>query len=889
MSETLKEVRLADYKSYPYKINSTELKFELGDDGTDVETVLSFTKVDARENNLRLDGINLELSALEIDGRLLTGNEYSQDSSGLTIYQVPSEFKLTTRVRIHPENNTELEGLYKSNTMYCTQCEAEGFRKITFYPDRPDVQAEFTTTIVADSSSYPILLSNGNCVEDRVLEDGRRSVTWNDPFNKPSYLFALVAGDLSVKRDQFQTRSGRQIRLEIYSEAHNIGQCDYAMEALKRAMAWDEEIYGREYDLDIFMIVAVEDFNMGAMENKGLNVFNTSCVLATPDTATDAGYLRVEGVVAHEYFHNWSGNRVTCRDWFQLSLKEGFTVFRDSQFSADMNSKTVKRIEDVGFLRTTQFVEDQGPLAHPIRPETYGEISNFYTTTIYEKGAEVVGMLHTLLGAKSFRDATDLYFDRHDGSAATTEDFVRAMEDTSGLDLQQFRRWYRQAGTPKLTVVEKKFDNSIRLTIKQSCPATPGQSVKENFHLPIAFGLIDEHGRELLGEQRGNDHLDITIDTDLLLENPNQDGTLIAHLKDSFATIEINDVPDNSEVSFLRGFSAPVLIDYKRTVESRLTIATKDSDGYCRWDAAQSILTEVLVNDSDDFGGALNLFEALTALALDSDDDGESKAILAVSMEIPRASSVIQIHEGRDIQELLCKRERLLELIGRSFVERWETIAESNSMSVYEPAPKSIACRSLKNISMDYFVLGLAGTGEPIQDILIERFNSCNNLTDRLAAFVSVLEADSIDEESRTAIIERFYTQSKREALVVDKWLAAQAAAQRVGGLARMKSLEKSAAFDISNPNKVRSLFGSFAMNNERNFHDVDGSGYAYIRDKVLELDNTNPQIAAKLAKNLTGWRAFDPKRQALMRNELTKIRDSARSLDVLEIATKSQ
>jgi aminopeptidase N len=889
MSETLQEIRLADYRSYAYKLKSTELKFELGADGTDVETVLSLRREDTNETDLYLDGINLELISIEIDGRSLSGNEYSQDSAGLTIYQVPPECILTTRVRIHPEKNTELEGLYKSNKLFCTQCEAEGFRKITYYPDRPDVQTEFTTTILADPDLYPVMLSNGNCVDDRILDDGRRSVTWNDPFNKPSYLFALVAGDLAVKRDQFRTRSGREIKLEIYSEAHNIEQCDYAMEALKRAMAWDEDVYGREYDLDIFMIVAVEDFNMGAMENKGLNVFNTSCVLATPDTATDAAYLRVEGVVAHEYFHNWSGNRVTCRDWFQLSLKEGFTVFRDSQFSADMNSKTVKRIEDVDFLRTTQFIEDQGPLAHPIRPESYVEISNFYTTTIYEKGAEVVGMLHTLLGAKRFREATDLYFDKHDGSAATTEDFVLAMEEKSDLDLQQFRHWYSQAGTPVLNIEEKRTGSTLCLTIKQTCPPTPEQINKENFHMPIAFGLIDEQGSELLGKPTRNSDSSVVIETDLHLENPNNDGTLIAHLKSSEATIELKDAPRNSEVSFLRGFSAPVIINYKRSLKSRLSIAINDSDGYCRWDAAQSILIDVLANESADFEDALSLFDKLTTLAIKSENDGESPAVLAISSELPRALSVLQVYQGRDIEELLRRRDELHGAIGRSFLERWKTIAASNTIDVYEPDPKSIARRSLKNISLDYFIFGLQVIGDPIDEFILDRFDSSNNLTDRLAAFVSALEAYSIDETTRRSIIDRFYSESQKEALVVDKWLASQASAQRPGGLERVKGLEVSPVFDMGNPNKVRSLLGAFAMYNERNFHDLGGSGYRYLADKVLELDTKNPQIAAKLAKNLTGWTAFDSNRQQMMRDELSRIRETANSLDVLEIVTKSQ
>ncbi|MFP6816321.1 MAG: aminopeptidase N, partial [Pseudomonadales bacterium] len=496
-----KTIYLDEYQPSTYKTLETFLDFDIRDGYTLVESRLVVERSEvALDRTLILDGQDLELVSVAVDGVALSSNEYQLDADSLTLVNLPDACEVVVVTRIEPEQNSALEGLYKSGSMYCTQCEAEGFRKITYYQDRPDVLSRFTTTLEADATSYPVLLANGNLIADERVGPDRRRVTWRDPFPKPSYLFALVAGDLALLTDEFITASGRKVDLRIYSEPHNIAQCGYAMEVLKRAMRWDEEVFGREYDLDVFMIVAVEDFNMGAMENKGLNIFNTSCVLATPDTATDAAYQRVEGVVAHEYFHNWSGNRVTCRDWFQLSLKEGFTVFRDSEFSSDMNSRTVKRIEDVNFLRSVQFAEDAGPMAHPVRPASYIEISNFYTTTVYEKGSEVVRMLHTMLGPERFRQGSDLYFERHDGSAATTDDFLAAMTEAADLDLDQFQRWYSQAGTPLLEVESGWNAGTLTLRISQSCPQTPGQPAKKPFHIPVMLGLLDSGGVELVDE-----------------------------------------------------------------------------------------------------------------------------------------------------------------------------------------------------------------------------------------------------------------------------------------------------------------------------------------------------------------------------------------------------
>ena len=525
-----KLTRLDEYASPAYVTDETRLKFDIEDGRTRVSSELDIRKVREDSTEIYLNGEELGLVSVSVDGRRIRENEYSVDDFGMTIFGLGETHTIQIVTEIVPEQNTALEGLYKSSAMYCTQCEAEGFRKITYYQDRPDVLSRFTTTVIADGERFPNLLSNGNLLKEEFLDGGRKSVTWSDPFPKPSYLFALVAGNLSVLEDVFVTKSGRSVNLKIFSEAHNIEQCHYAMDALKRSMKWDEERFGREYDLDIFMIVAVEDFNMGAMENKGLNIFNTSCVLATPDTATDQAYQRVEAVVAHEYFHNWSGNRVTCRDWFQLSLKEGFTVYRDAMFSGDMNSHAVKRIEDVGFLRSIQFAEDAGPLSHPVRPDSYIEISNFYTPTIYEKGAEIVRMYNTMLGVEKFRQATDLYFDRHDGTAATTDDFALAMEEVGGLDLKQFKRWYQQAGTPLLTVSENFQEGVLKLEVEQSCPSTPGQLVKRPFHIPVELGLIQSDGQPSLLDS-------LTIVTDAKYEFLKDGQSLLFHLKSEKTTI----------------------------------------------------------------------------------------------------------------------------------------------------------------------------------------------------------------------------------------------------------------------------------------------------------------------------------------------------------------
>ncbi len=873
-------VHLADYRPFPFQLEETHLDFDIREGTTDVRADLRFDG-DGAGGDLRLDGRELVLLDVAIDGRELTGNEYRVDDESLTVFDVPARSTVTVRTRIEPERNTILEGLYKSGAKYCTQCEAEGFARIVYYPDRPDVLSRFTTTVTADAAAYPVLLSNGNQVAEEV-RDGRRTVTWQDPFPKPSYLFALVAGDLAVVEDAFETMSGRRVTLRIYSEPRNIGQCGYAMSALKRAMRWDEERFGREYDLDVFMIVVVEDFNAGAMENKGLNIFNTSLLLASADTATDAAHLRVEAVIGHEYFHNWSGNRVTCRDWFQLSLKEGFTVFRDALFSADMNSPTMKRVEDVEFLRNVQFPEDAGPLAHPVRPDSYQEISNFYTTTVYEKGAEVVRMLQTILGASRFRAGSDLYFARHDGGAVTTEDFVDAMADESGLDLAQFRRWYDQAGTPALSVTETREDGSIALTVRQDCPPTPGQDEKQPFHVPLAVGLVDERGADLLGAAGDGT---VRAVSGAVVENPDADGTLIVHLTEPETTVRFEGAPGDAVVSFLRGFSAPVRVGYERSGRDLLFLAAHDTDGFARWDAAQTLLARVLMDpDPTVEAHVMELFDRLTDAARSAADDGEAKALLAAMMDPPRAQYLLDLRPGSDILHWCSVRDALLDRLSERFRDRWlELYAANAAPGPYVPDGPGVARRSLKNRALALY----ARAGEDAERLLSRQFENADNLTDREAALSLLLTSERVADARREDACDAFYEAWRHEALVVDTWLRLQAGCDRAGALERVRSLERHPAFDIANPNKVRALFGAFGANT-RNLHAVDGAGYDFLVDRVAQLDGTNPKVAARLVTPLTRWERFDARRQERICAVLRRLSAGKLSKDLDEVVSKS-
>lgn len=869
-------IYLSDYTVPAYLVDHVDLRFELFEDGARVHSTLSIRRNPESGRSdaaLALDGDSLSLQAVSLEGRELQESEYELSDEQLVIAGVPDAFKLDVVTWIEPQNNTRLEGLYKSSGMFCTQCEAEGFRCITFFPDRPDVMSRFRTRIEADRSAYPVLLSNGNDVDRGDLEGDRHFVTWEDPFPKPCYLFALVAGDLVEKRDTFRTCSGRDIDLRMYVEPRNAEKCEHAMDSLKRSMRWDEEVYGREYDLDIFMIVAVDDFNMGAMENKGLNIFNSSCVLASQETATDAAFQRIEAIVAHEYFHNWSGNRVTCRDWFQLSLKEGFTVFRDSQFSADMGSPTVKRIEDATLLRTAQFAEDAGPMAHPVRPASYMEISNFYTLTIYEKGAEVVRMIHNLLGSEMFRKGSDLYFERHDGQAVTTDDFVRAMEDASGRDLGQFRLWYEQAGTPVLSVSDE-FDEEAgiyRLTIRQDIPDTPGQTDKKPQHIPFALGLLGSHG-ESLPLRLAPDERDAPDER-------------VLELTDSEHTFEFHGVDERPVPSLLRHFSAPVRVQYPWTREQLLFLMSHDPDGFNRWDAGQRLTVDViqsLVGKPKDTPVEPRLVTAYRHLISDSELD---QALVAKMLQLPSEAYLIELSESADVPAIHEARERVLKHLAIALRDELVACYRRNGDSdAYEVTPEAVARRSLRNTALAWL---LAINDEEARELAVRQFRNADNMTDRMGALRALVNSDY--EDDRTEALETFYEQFQDDPQVVELWFSVQASSDRAGQLPHIRRLMAHPAFDWKNPNKVRSVVGAFAGQNLAAFHHSDGSGYEFLAEQVCRLDDSNPQIAARLVTPLTRWRKFAPAYSASMRAALERIRDKeGLSRDVYEVVHKS-
>ena len=868
-------IYLDDYKVSPFLIEKTDLVFDLGEDSTRVTASLNIARnpdSDQQDGTLVLHGSEgLDLQSVHIDGQLISTDDYSRDSDSLTINNLPDSCVVITEVLIKPQLNTTMMGLYRSRTMYCTQCEAEGFRDITYYLDRPDVMSEFTTKVIADKDSYPVLLSNGNPTERGDLDGGKHFVTWHDPFKKPAYLFALVAGTLSVVEDSFTTVSERDIKLQIFVEEKDLDKCAHAMLSLKNSMRWDEQTYGREYDLDIFMIVAVDDFNMGAMENKGLNIFNTSAVLANPKTTTDAAFQRVEAIVAHEYFHNWSGNRVTCRDWFQLSLKEGFTVYRDSQFSADMNSATVKRIEDASYLRTHQFAEDGGPMSHPVQPDSYMEINNFYTLTVYEKGSEVVGMIRTLLGPATFRKGSDLYFDRHDGQAVTIEEFVRAMEDASGRDLTQFRRWYKQSGTPVLKVSSTHNAEAQTLTLdfEQSCPATPGQREKQPFVIPVKLGLVGADG------------------TDLVL---NADGQteIVYELTEANQTLVINGIDQAAVPSLLRGLSAPVKLDYSYSAEQLAHLMANDSDGFNRWDASQTLCLGVLKQlTQDSLHGrplALNsqLIDAYGALLADESLD---PAMVALMLQLPSEALLHEEAETIHAAAIHDARSFVRTALAGSLTDQFMMIYQRhNTQPSYAPDAQQIGSRSLKNAALNYLMLA----GDAGIELAWQQFKSADNMTDKAAALSALVNCPGAASYAEQALSE-FELEYRDEALVMNLWLQIQAINSQPDGLARVRGLMNHSAFTMSNPNKLRSLIGAFCSANLVNFHSPDGSGYEFLQQQVIALNNQNPQVAARLVTPLTRWKQFAEPNAGLMRRALQTIADEPGLVkDVLEIATKS-
>ena len=874
LRDTPSTVYLKDYQPPEFLIDQVSLRFDLGEEGTRVRSRLELRRnpaAESRSADLRLHGEQLELLSLALDGEPLAPAAYAQDDEGLTIRQVPDRFVLESEVRILPQQNTALEGLYKSGGMFCTQCEAEGFRKITWFLDRPDVMSRFTTTITADKQRYPVLLSNGNPAEAVDLADGRHRITWADPFPKPAYLFALVAGDLRFIEDSHTTPSGRQVALRIYVEPENINKCAHAMASLKHAMRWDEQQYGREYDLDIYMIVAVNDFNMGAMENKGLNIFNSKYVLASPATATDRDFQGIESVIAHEYFHNWTGNRITCRDWFQLSLKEGLTVFRDQEFSADMGSRGVKRIEDVRLLRAHQFAEDAGPMAHPMRPDSYMEINNFYTVTVYEKGAEVVRMQSNLLGPEAYRRGTDLYFERFDGQAVTTDDFVQCMADAGKRDLTQFKRWYSQAGTPELNI-RGEYDavrQTYSLTVEQHCPATPGQPDKAPFLIPLAVGLLDSKGADLALQLEG--------------ESTPIRGTRMLELSERRQQFVFEQVPETPVPSLLRGFSAPVKVHFDYSDAQLMFLMAHDSDGFSRWDAAQTLSQRILLQLVADPNSAVptGFIDAFRQALTDGSTD---PALLAEVLTLPSESYLGDQMAEVDVAGIHQAREWLKTLLATELRNELLAVYRANEVpGEYQPDAASIGRRSLRNLALGYL---MQLDDETIQQLCVEQYRAGHNMTDVISALSLLADRDTPEAAE---LLEAFYQQWQGDPLVLDKWFSLQALSKRPDTLQRVQALLKHPAFSIANPNKVRALIGAFCSGNAVRFHAADGSGYRFLGDRVLELDGLNPQVASRMVRLMARWQRYDPARQQQMKAQLERIlKTEGVSRDVFEIASKS-
>ena len=867
-------IQLQDYRPPAFLIDDVDLLFKLHDTGTRVVSRLTMRRNPAcAEQALRLDGEGLEPVWLRLDGNELPAGRYAIDETGLTVHSVPAAFVLESEVIIAPENNTALEGVYRSTGMFCSQCEPEGFRKITWYLDRPDVMARFVVRIEADRASYPVMLSNGNPRDSGELPEGRHYAVWEDPHPKPSYLFALVAGDLRCVEDTHTTPSGRQVCLRVYVEPENIDRCDHAMRSLVNAMRWDEQQYGREYDLDVYNIVAVNDFNMGAMENKGLNIFNSKYVLARSDTATDQDYLGIEGVIAHEYFHNWTGNRITCRDWFQLSLKEGFTVFRDQEFSADMGARGVKRIDDVRLLRAHQFAEDAGPMAHPIRPDTYIEINNFYTVTVYEKGAEVVRMQANLLGSKTFRKATDLYFERHDGQAVTTEDFLACMADASGLDLSQMQHWYDYAGTPEVTVsgVYDADHQRYVLTMSQTVPDTPGQTDKPPFLIPIVTGLVGRDGADLVVRLEGE-------------TSPASQHTL--KLTEPAQRFVFEGVAEAPVPSLLRNFSAPVKLSFDYSDQELMFLMANDPDGFNRWDAAQTLTRRTLLTMVEQWRQGESMHVSGDLLQAFSDalsaDDVEP-ALTAEVLGLPAIGYLGEFMDTVDVDGLHAARQMLRKAVGQHLFDAM--LAHVHALdddTPYQPVPTDIGRRSLKNRLLGFLIAADETVGAGLCEA---QYAKQHNMTDVMAAMSLLADTDASVKQTVLSDFERRWS---RDPLVMDKWFSVQATATQPDVLERVKALMGHAAFSIGNPNKVRALIGAFANANPVRFHAEDGSGYRFLGEQVLMLDEKNPQIAARLLRALSRWRRHDETRQALMRTVLEEVAAANVSKDVYEIASKS-
>jgi aminopeptidase N len=877
-TEEARPVRLEDYRPPDWLVETVELDVSLDPAATRVRAtlVLAPNGTGTAPAPLVLDGDDLTLTGLKLDGQALPPEQYVATSDRLTIAQPPQRpFRLEIETVVDPSANTQLSGLYRSGAIYCTQCEAEGFRRITYFPDRPDVMAVYTTRIEAGKAEAPVLLANGNLTASGdVPGTNRHFAVWHDPFPKPSYLFALVGGNLGCVDDSFITMSGRKVALKIYVEPGKEARCAYAMDSLKRAMRWDETAFGREYDLDIFMIVAVSDFNMGAMENKGLNVFNDKYVLASPETATDGDFERIEAIIAHEYFHNWTGNRITCRDWFQLCLKEGLTVFRDQEFSADQRSRAVERIGDVRGLRAHQFVEDAGPLAHPVRPKLYHEINNFYTATVYEKGAEVVRMIKALLGPENFRKGMDLYFTRHDGEAATIEQFVQCFADVSGKDLSQFMLWYSQAGTPEV-VATGSHDaraKTYRLDIAQTVPATPGQPSKEPMVVPLAIGLVGRDGCDLpltLADGR-------TIERGVLtLTKPAESFV--------FAGIDQPPVP-----SLNRGFSAPIKLIANVAADDLRFLAARDADTFNRWQALQTLATRLLVDNTTALrAGKLarqdsGLVDALGAVLADGTLE---PAFVALMLSLPGEADIAR-EIGRDVDPdaIFAARTALRGGVGEALAaplfDHYRRLSEGGP---YRPDAASAGRRALRNTCLDLLV---ATRRADAITLAARQYHAADNMTDRMAALTALSLADVPE---RAAALDDFYARHAGDPLIVDKWFSLQAAIPEPATLDRVKALTAHPAFSFANPNRVRALISAFAMSNQKEFNRADGAGFDFVAETVLALDPKNPQLAARLLSALRSWRVLEPQRRARAEAALQRVAAApSPSADVADIVKRA-
>ncbi|XP_016755759.1 puromycin-sensitive aminopeptidase isoform X3 [Gossypium hirsutum] len=880
-----KEIFLKDYKSPDYYFDTVDLRFSLGEEKTIVASKITvFPRVEGSSAPLVLDGVDLKLISIKVDGKELKEGDYHLDLRHLILPSPPQgKFTLEIDTEIQPQNNTSLEGLYKSSGNFCTQCEAEGFRKITFYQDRPDIMAKYTCRIEADKLLYPVLLSNGNLIEQGTLEGGKHYAVWEDPFKKPCYLFALVAGQLESRDDTFVTRSGRKVALRIWTPAQDVPKTAHAMYSLKAAMKWDEDVFGLEYDLDLFNVVAVPDFNMGAMENKSLNIFNSKLVLASPETASDADYAAILGVIGHEYFHNWTGNRVTCRDWFQLSLKEGLTVFRDQEFSSDMGSRTVKRIADVSKLRNYQFPQDAGPMAHPVRPHSYIKMDNFYTVTVYEKGAEVVRMYKTLLGTQGFRKGMDLYFKRHDGQAVTCEDFFAAMKDANGADFANFLLWYSQAGTPvvKVTSSYNAEAHTFSLKFSQEVPPTPGQPVKEPMFIPVAVGLLDSSGKDM---PLSSVYHDGTLQSVASNNQPVLSTVLrVTKKEEEFVFCDIFERPIPS---LLRGYSAPIRLESDLSDSDLFFLLAHDSDEFNRWESGQVLARKLMLSLVADFQQSKPLtlnpkfVQGLKSILCDPSLD---KEFIAKAITLPGEGEIMDMMEVADPDAVYAVRTFIRkELASQLKSEFLSTVENNRSSEEYVFDHTNMARRALKNTALAY--LGSLEDSE-MTELALHEYKTATNMTDQFAALSAISQKPG---KTHDDVLADFYTKWQHNYLVVNKWFALQAMSNIPGNVENVRKLLNHPAFDLRNPNKVYSLIGGFC-GSPVNFHAKDGSGYKFLGEIVLQLDKLNPQVASRMVSAFSRWRRFDESRQTLAKQQLETIMSAnGLSENVFEIASKS-